>query len=258
MNKPLIIGHRGASAVAPENTMTAFEAARAAGADGVEFDVRLTMDGIPVVIHDDTLRRTAGLAKRIDKLTMDDLEKVDVGSWFTRSRKLTHEQFSLQTVPRLQQLFDLFSSDNSLLYLEMKCSSSDHVLLAATCCKLVNDNFLKPRVVVESFDLKAIEMVKKIDQTIRTAALFEPAVSTPPIFSERRLVDRAKAVGADEIALHYRLVSNRIVEKAKVAGLNVVVWTVDDAEWIKRAQSIGIDALITNDPAKMLAYRDGM
>ena len=65
MNAPLIIGHRGASAVAPENTLAAFREAVAVGADGIEFDVRLTRDGVPVVIHDRDLRRTGGLPHRI-------------------------------------------------------------------------------------------------------------------------------------------------------------------------------------------------
>lgn len=65
MREPLIIGHRGASAVAPENSIAAFEAAIAAGADGIEFDVRLSRDGVPVIIHDDTLQRTHGLRGRV-------------------------------------------------------------------------------------------------------------------------------------------------------------------------------------------------
>jgi len=88
MKTPLIIGHRGASAVAPENTMAAFREAIAAGCDGIEFDVRLTRDGVPVIIHDSTLRRTAGLAARVADLTWAELEQVDVGSWFARARNL--------------------------------------------------------------------------------------------------------------------------------------------------------------------------
>ncbi|HET6851924.1 MAG TPA: glycerophosphodiester phosphodiesterase family protein, partial [Pyrinomonadaceae bacterium] len=84
MSTPLIIGHRGASAVAPENTIAAFKEAIAVGADGVEFDVRLTRDRVPVVIHDSTLRRTAGLQRRVADLTWAELEQVDVGSWFDR------------------------------------------------------------------------------------------------------------------------------------------------------------------------------
>ena len=75
MNRPLIIGHRGASAVAPENTMAAFREAIATGSDGIEFDVRLSRDGVPVIIHDNNLRRTSGLAHRIADLTWSELER---------------------------------------------------------------------------------------------------------------------------------------------------------------------------------------
>src|SRR4026208_1214373 len=106
MTPPLIIGHRGASAGAPENTMAAFRAAIAVGADGIEFDVRLTREGVPVVIHDSTLRRTGGLSQRIADLTWAEVAKVDVGSWFSRS-------FANETVPNLTELFTLFQSNNS-------------------------------------------------------------------------------------------------------------------------------------------------
>src|ERR687897_900990 len=94
---PLIIGHRGASAVAPENTMAAFRKAIEAGADGIEFDVRLSRDGLPVVIHDDSLRRTGSRPERIADLNAEDLRKVNVGSWFS------NDEFHDETLPTLQQ-----------------------------------------------------------------------------------------------------------------------------------------------------------
>ena len=114
---PLIIGHRGASAVAPENTMAAFREAIAVGAHGIEFDVRLTRDGIPVVIHDSTLGRTGGMNQRVSDLSWDELRKIDVGSWFKGG------SFAGETVPSLEELFDLFQTNNLSLYLEMKCDS---------------------------------------------------------------------------------------------------------------------------------------
>src|SRR4026208_948606 len=113
MTPPLIIGHRGASAGAPENTMAAFRAAIAAGADGIEFDVRLSRDGVPVVIHDSTLRRTGGLPQRIADLTVSELAAVDVGSWFVRKKDLPPGTFTHETVPTLTDLFTLFQSNKS-------------------------------------------------------------------------------------------------------------------------------------------------
>ena len=248
MKTPLIIGHRGASAVAPENTMAAFREAIAAGCDGIEFDVRLTRDGIPVTIHDNTLRRTAGLPARVADLTWAEIKQIDVGTWFTRGEK----SFTNETVPSLEELLTLFETNDLLIVLEMKCESRrEHPPLAEACCRLVNEHLLKERVIVECFDLTALPIVKIIDPEIKTAALFEPSFS----LSDQRIVDETMEVGSSVLAPHHRLARQSLVEKAKLAGLQVAVWTVDDTAWIAHARSIGVNALITNDPAAMLAHR---
>lgn len=220
MREPLIIGHRGASAVAHENTMAAFAAAVGAGADGVEFDVRLSRDGVPVIIHDDTLQRTHGLRRRVVDLTAEELQSVGV--------------------PSLRNLFEMMSQNDLILYLEIKASSST---LPALCCQLVHEFAFEARVIVECFDLKVLEQIT----TLKTAALFEPR-----IYTDQSLVNRALRVGASVLALHHRLAKLPLIEKAKLAGLRVIVWTVDDPAWVARAQSLGIEALITNDPATMI------
>ena len=249
MPTPLIIGHRGASAVAPENTMAAFREAIATGADGIEFDVRLTRDGVPVIIHDSTLRRTGGLQRRVSDLAASELEQVDVGSWFAPA-------FAQATVPGLAELLTLFESNNLALHLEMKCdSASEYAPLAEACCRLIDEHSLKERVIISCFDLAAIKVVKSIDSEIRTAALFEPSFSNFSALAYERLINQATAVGASALALHHRLACKQLIKKAKLLGLGIAVWTVDDPAWIERARSIGVDALITNDPAAMLAHR---
>lgn len=247
---PLIIGHRGASAIAPENTMAAFAEAIAAGAEGIEFDVRLTKDGVPVIIHDNSLDRTAGRTGRIADLTWNELRRVDVGSWFPRGN------FANEPIPSLEQLFTLFRDNSLTLYLEMKSDfQQQHVPLAQACCTLINDFRFKNRVIIECFDLRALNVVKAIDPDLRTAALFEPSISKPSILLDQRIIDQTVDVDASELALHHRLARKRLIEKAKLANLEVVVWTVDDPKWIDRARSLGIKALITNNPAAMLAHR---
>jgi glycerophosphoryl diester phosphodiesterase len=256
-SKPLIIGHRGASAVTPENTMAAFRRALEAQADGVEFDVRLASDGIPVIIHDETLHRTGLTKGRVADFTAAQLQQMDVGSWFARNHNFAVDELALETVPTPHQLFDLFLDNQALLYLEMKCVPSERALLADAICQLLKNTSVKDRVIVECFELAAIERVKRTDPTIRTAALFEPNLSTlPMLVSGQRFVEKAKAVGADEIALHRNLARDRVVAIIKTAGLKVAVWTVDDPRWISRSRAIGIDVLITNDPAKLISQRD--
>jgi glycerophosphoryl diester phosphodiesterase len=253
MNTPLIIGHRGASAVAPENTMAAFREAIDVGADGIEFDVRLTRDGVPVVIHDSTLRRTGGLPRRVSDLTSSEIATIDVGSWFALKKNLAPGSFANETVPSLADLFTLFQSNNAPLYLEMKGDSPvEYAPLAEACCRLIAEHALKQRVVVECFQLPALGIVREIDSDIKTVALFEPSIANPSVLSDQSIINRANDVGALALALHHRLARRSLVEKAKDRGMHVAVWTVDDPSWIEHARMIGIDALITNDPARMI------
>ena len=256
MTAPLIIGHRGASAIAPENTMAAFRESIAVGADGIEFDVRLTRDGVPVVIHDSTLHRTAGLPQRIADLTWPEIKNTDVGSWFARKKNLPPGSFANETVPSLRELFTLFDSNNLTLCLEMKCDSvAEYAPLAEACCRLVAEYGLKDRVIVECFKLPALTILKQFDAEIKTAALFEPSFSTPSVLSDQSVINQATAVSASYLALHHRLARQGLIEKAKLAGLQVALWTVDDPAWVERARAMGIEALITNDPAAMLSHR---
>ncbi|HKO97306.1 MAG TPA: glycerophosphodiester phosphodiesterase family protein [Pyrinomonadaceae bacterium] len=255
MSSPLILGHRGASARAPENTIAAFAQAMNDGADGIEFDVRLSSDGVPVVIHDDSLKRTASINQLVSQLTAEELRKTDVGSWLARKRP-TLGQFAGEPLPLLSEVLDFFSTRAGFLYIEMKSDSQQGPLLAAAVVRLVREYQFVDRVVVESFDLPSIREVKRLDGTMRTAALFEPKLSHPLATIRRRnMVAQALEHEADEIALHHTLANKATVERARERGLDVVLWTVDEPSWIKRAQLIGIKALIANDPSRMVRAR---
>lgn len=256
-SSPLILGHRGASGVAPENTLAAFSRAIRDGADGIEFDVRLSRDAVPVVIHDATLNRTGLIDRLVGELTSSELQRIDVGSWFEGRVQSPDVSFAGERLPSLAKVFDLFSVNTGLLYIEMKCDPGEGAALASAVVKLIHEFRMAARAVVESFDLSAIAEIKKIDKRIRTAALFEPKLSRP-ISTVRRLkmVDFACQHGAEEIALHHTLAGPRVIEKAKQKGLDVVVWTVDEPEWLARARSFGVKALITNSPATMVEHRN--
>lgn len=256
MLRPLIIGHRGASAVAPENTLVAFERAFADGADGIEFDVRLARDDVPVVIHDATLRRTAARDESIAQLSSSELSEIDVGTWFNLRRPDgARAEYAEARVPTLAQVFELYGAGDSRLYVEMKCDGNEGDALAAEVARLVREHSFYDRVVVESFALASIAEIKRLNARIRTAALFEPGLSRPwP--SMRKMIEQALSCGADEIALHRMLATRRTVEEARRRGMEAVVWTVDSPSWIERAIKYGISAVITNVPALMRARRD--
>lgn len=249
---PLVIAHRGASSLAPENTRAAFRRAMDDGADGLEFDVRLAADGVPVVIHDATLKRTAGRKGEIASLSSAALAEIDVGSWFNRRRPArSREGYALERVATLARVLDEFAPRSRALYVELKCDRADACLLAAAVAEVLRGRPVAARrSVVESFALEAVAEFKRLAPEQRTAALFEPSLRRRPL-TTREMCARAIAHGADEIALHRSLVTRRAVEVARASGLPTVVWTVDHPTWARRARAFGLRALITNDPARL-------
>jgi glycerophosphoryl diester phosphodiesterase len=248
---PLIIGHRGAAAVAPENTLVSFERAMTDGAHGIEFDVRLSSDRVPVVIHDPDLRRTGLSEGAVAALSSTRLREVSVGNWFNRRfPALARDEYAHATIPTLAQVFELFRPVDAILYVEMKCVAAEARAIATEVVKLIREYDIAHRVVVESFTLGAIAEIKRMDPLIRTAALFEPKV-VPPSPSMRRIFAQAVECRADELALHRLLATRRITTEAKRRGMPVVVWTVDKPSWLQRARDYGIHAVITNNPGIM-------
>ena len=252
---PLIIAHRGASSHAPENTLAALQLAVELGADGVEFDVRLAKDGVPVVIHDETLARTAGRIELVSNLTSAQLMEIDVGSWFnTKYPKHYNSAFKRETIPTLTQVLQLLKHFRGLIYIELKTDDADLRVLSDAICEVVRESPLKPQIIVKSFKLAAISETKRLLPEVKTAALFEPTI-TGYLRQRKHLITRARDAGADQISLHYSLVTHRLASLAAEMQMPVTIWTVDDPKWLPRCRSLGIRALITNDPAKMLETR---
>lgn len=254
---PLIIGHRGASALAPENTLAAFARAFDDGADGIELDVRLARDGVPVVIHDASLSHTGRLKARVARLTSERLGQTDVGTSFNqRHPQLARVQYMKQTVPALADVFKLMANSvrqNTVCYVEMKTvrDKRSNLSLAAAVVESVRRHSFHNRVIVISFNLRAVAAVKQLDSSVRTGALFGPRQRATK--SVRKIIANTVENGADEILLHHLIAKQRVLKLALAANLNPVVWTVENPEWIARAQENGIHALMTNNPAKMLA-----
>lgn len=252
---PLIIGHRGASSFAPENTLAAFQMALDLGADGVEFDVQLARDGVPVVIHDDNLNRTGLREESVADLTSKQLAGIDVGSWFNaKYPRRANAGFANETVPTLAGVLNLLKNSTGPVYIELKCGEATYKPLAAAVCDAIRDSPMLPRMIVKSFKLAAIPEVRHGLPAVQTAALFEPSIMT--ILRRRRyMIAMAREFGAHQISLHYSLATSKLTTLAAEAQMPVTIWTADDPKWIERCRQRAIGALITNDPAKMVPLR---
>ena len=257
MQQPLIIAHRGASAVAPENTLAAFKRALESGADGVEFDVQLSKDGVPVVIHDASLARTAGINQHVSSLTSEELSRVDVGSWFNSAcPAYDRPEFASERIASLRTVLQLLEEIRGPVYIEIKSEAENDVsTLVDAVCREIADSPLLGQVIVKSFRLEVIPRMRTVLPSVRTAALFAPKVMRL-LRKEKYLIDIARDLGADHLSLHKSLVSRKLVSKAEKYGMPVTVWTVDGPRWFRRASKQGLFAVITNDPSKMVAGRE--
>jgi glycerophosphoryl diester phosphodiesterase len=249
----LIIGHRGASARAPENTLAAFELAIEDGADGIEFDVRLARDGVPVCIHDASLLRTAQLERLVSDFDSTLLEKFYVGEWFNlRYPNRERGYFAFERIPTLAQVFEHFGSHR--LYVEMKCEEpSLQATLARAVVELIHEHRIADHVVVKSFEHDSLREVKRLAPEIRTAALFGQSWPRPLVPAAKIIAESARC-GADVISLHHSLLRSATVEAAHRRGFEVLVWTVNTSVWLRRALALNLRAVITNQPGWMHNY----
>ena len=250
----LIIGHRGASAHAPENTLAAFEQAFCDGADGIEFDVHLARDGVPVVIHDASLRRTTLREGLVESFASEELRALDAGTWFNLLHpELAREEFTRERIPTLAQVFERFGARARVLYVEMKCDDTAlDAPLARSVVELTRAHGLADCVVVKSFAHDSLREVKRLAPEIRTAALFDRNWSRP-LLPKSKIVNAAARCGADEVSLHRSLLRRATTEVARARGFSVLVWTVDTPFWLRRALALKLRAVFTNRPAEMRA-----
>lgn len=224
---------------------------------GIELDVRLSRDGVPVVIHDANLRRTALREGLVAEMISREIGMTEVGSWFNRAHpQLARAEYTRQFVPTLDQVLAFVKNHPKAvaIYVEMKTdqAESTYVDLSRAVVQLIRNQGLGGRVVVVSFNLKAIAQIKTIDPSIHTGALFEPRRNTVKIIRKHPMISAALECGAEEILLHRSIATRRNVDLSLESDLRPVVWTVDDPKWVRRAATSGIHALITNNPAVMV------
>ncbi|MET0754438.1 MAG: glycerophosphodiester phosphodiesterase family protein [Pyrinomonadaceae bacterium] len=255
LKKPLIIAHRGASALAPENTLAAFQKAIDDGAEGIEFDVQLAKDGVPVVFHDYDLKRTGRREGKVSDFTSEELGNLDVGTWFNlKNPHRANEKFSAERVSTFSGLLDFLKDYKGLLYVEMKFAGNDISALVEAVCEIIRESAFLPQIKLKSFNLEAVKQAKKLFPEIRTVALFEPKLNTI-LRGKLHLIEKAEAHLADELSLHYSLATQKMMAKAKAKNFPVTIWTADNPAWVGRAINLGLDAIITNNPARLLSEK---
>jgi glycerophosphoryl diester phosphodiesterase len=241
MGKKVIwtIAHRGASGHAPENTMAAFRRAVELGATFVETDLQITRDARVVAIHDFTLDRTTTGKGQVHLLTLKQIRALDAGAWFGDGAAKT---FSGERVPTLKEILDFAKEHDVIFYLEIKSGSAwgiEHAVVAA-----LRDQNATARIVILSFDPATLDSVHRLDSTMMTGLLCE--------IPSNDLVERTVRAGARQLVARGDLVTSAVVDKAHHAGLQVVAWTINEADQMRRLIAEGVDGIITDYPDRLL------
>lgn len=238
---PIIVAHRGSSALAPENTMAAFLQAVRDGAHAVELDVRLTNDDIPIVIHDSRLDRTTsghGLVRDHDFLSV---RKLDAGGWFRRD-------FTGERVPALRDVLERLPGSIGV-NIELKTTRRDRhgEFLASAVCAAVQRCRAENRVLVSSFRHDLVRRTKEMLPEVAAAFLFHP-LRRSGLLPLRTM----RSADAGMMVMSGASIRKRTVGLAHGRGYLIGEYTVNTSRRLRRSLRFGVDAIFTNDPGRIL------
>lgn len=238
-HKVLVDAHRGASASHPENTLAAFRAALDVGADSVEFDVRLSRDGHPVVIHDDTVDRTTNGTGAVADLTLDQLRELDAGIW-------KQPEFAGERIPTLYETLEVLAEADRI---NMELKEADPRMIEAAV-EAIETRRLHHRIMASSFHLELLVAIKRRLPGVWTHHFLEQPLPDEFWQSDARFIN--------SLGLSSDHVTAEIVEGAHDRGKAVWVFTVDDPDDAIRLAEMGVQSITTNDPLTIIAaLKDG-
>lgn len=236
MSRPWVIGHRGASGHAPENTMASFRRAAELGATFIETDLRLSRDARFVAMHDATLDRTTSGRGLVRDFTLEQLRALDAGAWFA-------PEFSGERIPTIEEILAFSREADVVFYLEIKHEAGwgvHHGIAGAL--RAAKES---ARVVVISFDASTLGKLRQLDGMVMTGLLFErPAPDA---------TQKAQSVGARQILPRADLVTQELMEEARRAELQVAAWTVNEPEQMRALISAGVNGIMTDYPDRLCA-----
>ena len=221
---PYVVGHRGAAALLPENTIAGFQYAIELGCEYLECDVHLTRDNHLVIIHDDTVDRTTDGTGQVADLTLAELRQLDAGEG--------HQ------IPTLQEVLDVIR-DKVVLLCELKGSFTPEAT-----ARTVIDNGLQEQVIFTSFQFGRLARIKQIDASLQTGATF----SQPPADALKQTV----ALGAISAGIHHQAMTATFVEQARRLGPNLRAWNPDSLEDIQRMIDLDLVGISSNRPDRVL------
>ncbi|RDU37746.1 glycerophosphodiester phosphodiesterase [Neobacillus piezotolerans] len=249
----MIIGHRGASAYAPEHTIASYELAHLLGADYLEIDLQMTKDGHLIAMHDKTVDRTTSGTGPAGSFTLEEIKRLDVGSFFNRLHpENARPEFENVRVPTLEEIFKHFGTSANY-YIETKSPDEypgmeDKLIeLARKYSVIRNEDGKYPGLILQSFSSKSLKRIHELDPEIPLIQLKKYKEQASLSEKEARMIGRYAA----GIGPNFEMISEDYVKKAHEAGLAVHPYTIDSEQEMKKALEFGVDGAFTNYPNRL-------
>ena len=234
-----IIGHRGAAAVAPENTLASFRAAAALGVRWVEMDVSRLADGSAVIFHDDELDRCSNGSGPLARARLEEVSRLDAGSWFA-------PEFAGEPIPTLSAALAEIQRLGLGLNLEIKHEGPGLEALVQQVLATLAQEWRDPdRLLLSSFNHQALQLCQALAPQLRRGQLYEVI----PDHWQQEL----QAIAAYSLHCDYQILTQPLAQAIKGAGYRLLCYTVNDPLAVAWHWAWGMDALFTDDPARFLS-----
>jgi glycerophosphoryl diester phosphodiesterase len=235
-----IIAHRGASSKLPENTLIAFKQAQKDGADGIELDIHLTKDKVPVVIHDETVDRTTDGYGFVKDYTVSDLKRLSAGRW-------KGWKFRKAEIPTFVEVLEWIKNTNLTLVIELKNNLFPYKGMEKMAIELIEKYEMVDRTIFSSFNHDSLMIVKKLNKDAETAPLYSKPIQDPARY--------AKSIGASGVHPYFRITNKHLVQSLHADGIKIRPYTVNSPTFMTHLFNWGADGLITDDPAVAVKLR---
>lgn len=247
---PLVVAHGGGAALAPENTLAAFENALQIGVDMVECDVHLSKDDELIVMHDFTVSRTTNGTGEIRDLTLAEIKKLNAAAKFPGGTL----RVPAQAVPTLGELLDLVKGKAGIqIEIKTGAGSARYPGIERKVVDAVNARGMADQVIIISFDFPTLKEVMAIDPRLKTGALVNAGWMSSRMLAapERIIADAIDATGADYFMPSFGTVFPELVTAVHARGLKIGTWTVNTPQEMKRLANLGVDAITSDKPDEL-------
>ncbi len=235
MRSFLIVGHRGAAGLAPENTLPSFKKALEYDVDFIELDVRATKDRVLVVIHDKKLDRTTNGSGFVNEKTFEEIRKLDAGSWFSK-------EFAGIKIPTLKEVLEFLKSKSPHIIIEIKDAGIEKEVM-----KIVKETDVLDKIVIASFDLGILLNIRKLNREIPLLAISN--------HHSQAFVKAILKIGVRMYALRKDAITEKIVKYCHLKGILVNAWVINSVKDVIRMLKMNVDIISTDFPNIICEFR---